>query len=123
MQYNVVSYFDKLKKSKFRSSFKLSQNDYLYIEKKGIMTISLHAKEFISDRLSPANPKTDGKQTPFKNHPVFIAQHATATCCRTCLNKWYGISKGQILSVQQVDFCIELIMTWIAIQLDLFSSS
>jgi|TARA_B100001013_G_scaffold101779_1_gene57685 hypothetical protein len=123
MQYNVVSYFDKLKKSKFRSSFKLSQNDYLYIEKKGIMTISLHAKEFISVRLSPANPKNDGKQTPFKNHPVFIAQHATATCCRTCLNKWYGISKGQILSVQQVDFCIELIMTWIAIQLDLFSSS
>ena len=123
MQYNVVSYLDKLKKSKFRSSFKLSQNDYLYIEKKGIMTISLHAKEFISVRLSPANPKNDGKQTPFKNHPVFIAQHATATCCRTCLNKWYGISKGQILSIQQVDFCIELIMTWIAIQLDLFSSS
>tara|TARA_B100001167_G_scaffold150865_1_gene98364 strand:- start:228 stop:599 length:372 start_codon:yes stop_codon:yes gene_type:complete len=123
MQYNVVSYLDKLKKSKFRSSFKLSQNDYLYIKKKGIMTISLHAKEFISVRLSPANPKNDGKQTPFKNHPVFIAQHATATCCRTCLNKWYGISKGQILSIQQVDFCIELIMTWIAIQLDLFSSS
>ena len=95
MQYNVVSYLDKLKKSKFRSSFKLS----------------------------PANPKNDGKQTPFKNHSVFIAQHATATCCRTCLNKWYRIPKGQILSIRQVDFCIDLIMTWITIQLDLLSSS
>ena len=123
MQYNVVSYLDKLKKSKFRSCFKLSKNDYLYIEKKGIMTISLHTKEFIHVRLSPANPKNDGKQTPFKNHPVFIAQHATATCCRTCLNKWYRIPKGQILSIRQVDFCIDLIMTWITIQLDLLSSS
>ena len=123
MQYDVVSYLDKLKKSKFRSTFRLFQTDYLYIKKKGIAVISLHAKEFIDVRLSPANPKNDGKQTPFKNHPVFIAQHATATCCRTCLNKWYGIPKGQSLTIRQVDFCIELIMTWITIQLDLLSFS
>jgi len=73
MQYDVVSYLDKLKKSKFRSTFRLSQTDYLYIKKKGIAVISLHAKEFIDVRLSPANPKNDGKQTPFKNYLVFIA--------------------------------------------------
>ncbi len=29
-----------------------------------------------------AEPRNDGKQTPFRGHPVFTAQHATATCCR-----------------------------------------
>lgn len=118
MKSDVTYYLDKLNKSKFRRGFRLSQPDYLYIQKTGITAISSHAKEFLDVRLSPANPKNDGKQTPFKNHPVFIAQHATATCCRKCLNKWYGIPKGQLLTALQVDFCIELIMTWIVIQLD-----
>jgi hypothetical protein len=51
----------------------------------------------VSKRLGSANPLNDGKQTPFKGHPVFIAQHATATCCRGCLAKWHGIRKGEAL--------------------------
>lgn len=118
MQYDVSYSLEKLQKSKFRGRFRLSQIDYSYIQKTGIDVILSHAQEFIDIRLSPANPKNDGKQTPFKNHPVFIAQHATATCCRKCLYKWHGIPKGQLLTNRQVGFCIELIMTWITIQLD-----
>ena len=69
----------------------LSVKDYDYLEKHGISEIIDHAHKFILDRLSPAYPINDGKQTPFKNHPVFVAQHATATCCRKCMNKWYKI--------------------------------
>jgi len=47
------------------------------------------ALDFITARLAPALLKNDGKQTPMRGHPVFIAQHATATCCRRCLWKWY----------------------------------
>jgi len=55
----------------------------------------------------------DGKQTPMRGHPVFIAQHATATCCRGCLNKWYQIAKDKELSNSEVDFVVRIIMWWI----------
>ena len=43
----------------------------------------------IIKRIAPKEPLNDGKQTPMKGHPVFIAQHATATCCRECTRKWH----------------------------------
>ena len=60
-----------------------------------------------------AQPENDGKQTPMKNHPVFIAQHATATCCRKCLEKWHHIPQGKLLTDEQVDFIIQLISQWL----------
>ena len=85
-----------LKKSKFRSKFKLSQKDRDYIATKGLETIRDHAYQFINSRVAPDFPKNDGKQTPMRGHPVFIAQHATATCCRGCISKmaWYREGQG-----------------------------
>ena len=74
--------FDRLDNSKFRSSFHLKQKDIDYINKKGLETIRQHAKDFITKREAPAYIANDGKQTPMRGHPVFIAQHATATCCK-----------------------------------------
>ncbi len=83
------------------------------MQDKGLPAIEQHARDFVSERLAPARPKNDGKQTPMKNHPVFIAQHATATCCRGCLEKWHGIKKGKKLSGQEIDDCVAVIMHWI----------
>ena len=102
-----------LKKSKFRSKFHLTQKDRDYIATKGLETITEHAFQFINSRIAPAFPKDDGRQTPMKNHPVFIAQHATATCCRGCISKWYGIEKGRALNEAEVDFLVALIIGWI----------
>jgi hypothetical protein len=102
-----------LKSSKFRSKFKLTEKDRQYIRDKGINTIRQHAIDFISARIAPQFPKNDGKQTPMKGHPVFIAQHATATCCRGCIQKWHRIKKGKELSDQEIQFLVELIMRWI----------
>ena len=89
---------DSLKKSKFRSKFKLSRKDRVYIDTKGLETIRDHAYQFINSRVAPDFPKNDGKQTPMRGHPVFIAQHATATCCRGCISKWHSIEKGRALN-------------------------
>ena len=102
-----------LKKSKFRSKFKLTEKDRQYIQDKGINTIRQHAIDFIKTRIAPQYPKNDGKQTPMKGHPVFIGQHATATCCRGCIQNWYGIKKGKELTDQEIQFLVELIMRWI----------
>ena len=104
---------EKLKKSPFRSRFHLKQKDKEYIDKKGIEKIRLDAQYFIETRLSPAVIPNDGKQTPMKGHPVFIAQHATASCCRGCLNKWYKVPMNKELSQEQQKKIVNLIMAWI----------
>lgn len=105
--------FEHLGKSKFRSSFYLKQKDIDYINEKGLETIRKHAEDFIAKREAPAHIPNDGKQTPMKGHPVFITQHATATCCRECIRKWHKIKPGVELSQVQQDYLVDVIMTWI----------
>ena len=105
--------FKRLSKANFRSKFNLSQKDKFYIEEKGLDTIESHARDFIAKRLAPEHHANDGKQTPMKGHPVFIAQHATATCCRGCLEKWHKISQRRELNQRQQDYVVKVIMTWI----------
>ena len=109
---------ESLLKSKFRSSFYLKNKDKEYVTEKGVDTIEEHAREFIDKRLAPKEIKNDGKQTPMRGHPVFIAEHATATCCRGCLNKWHKIPKNIELSEEQKAYIVEVIMTWIKRQME-----
>lgn len=103
----------RLSKSKFRSSFKLNEKDKTYIKEKGMEKIKSHAYDFIEKRLKEENPKNDGKQTPMKGHPVFIAQHATATCCRSCLEKWHHIKQNKKLTEEEVNYIVKIIIEWI----------
>lgn len=105
--------FEKLNQSTFRSRIMLNEKDYSYLKSKGEMVITKHAFEFIRQRLAPANPIKDGKQTPWKGHPVFVAQHATATCCRSCLMKWHNIPEGCNLTPQQQQYIVQVIMYWL----------
>ena len=109
---------DRLAKSKFRSRFKLRAKELEYIKDKGLDTIHSHACDFIRDRVAPAEPANDGKQTPMRGHPVFIAQHATATCCRTCLNRWWRVRKGIALTAEQQKKITNLMMAWIEMQVN-----
>ncbi|MCD8007769.1 MAG: DUF4186 domain-containing protein [Clostridiales bacterium] len=109
--------YKRLAQFKFRSQFSLNANDRVFIADKGLNTIREHACQFVAERLAPAFPINDGKQTPMKGHPVFIAQHATGTCCRECLAKLHKISKGRALTQQQQDYIVNVIMGWIQEQL------
>ncbi len=104
---------ERLSKSDFRSRFHLSAEDRAYIEEKGLETVSSHAKDFVAKRLAPENPEKDGSQTPMKGHPVFTAQHATACCCRACLEKWHRIPSGKQLNGTEISYITDVIMQWI----------
>lgn len=103
----------KLQRSKFRLSFHLSKNDIDYIDKKGLDIIRSHAADFVANRLAPALIPNDGKQTPMRGHPVFVAQHACACCCRGCLNKWYRVPQGRELTKTEQQKIVNLLMAWI----------
>lgn len=104
---------DKLEKSKFRSGFHLTEKERRYLEEKGTAVIRGHARDFVKQKLAPAEPLNDGKQTPMHGHPVFKAMHATACCCRGCLNKWYGVPAHKELTEAQQQKIINLLMAWI----------
>lgn len=113
MDEKIKNILNRLSKSKFRSSFHLKDKDILYIEDKGIDKIREHAYDFVTKRLADTSNVTDGKQTPMKGHPVFIAQHATGTCCRRCLEKWHHISKNKNMTDDDIKYVVDIIMSWI----------
>ena len=105
--------FEALSKSAFRAKFHLQGKDLVYLHTKGLPTVIVHAEDFISKRLAPAVLKNDGKQTPFRGHPVFVAQHATACCCRGCLEKWHRIPKGRALAPDEEAYVIKVLERWL----------
>ena len=104
---------DKLERSKFRSSFHLTKKEKEYLAEKGPEVIRRHAEDFVRQKLAPADPANDGKQTPMHGHPVFKAMHATACCCRGCLNKWYKVPLHRELSPAAQEKIVNLLMAWI----------
>lgn len=112
---DIASLFLRLSHSKFRSSFYLNQKDRDIIANKGLATIREHAHQIIAKRLAPAVIPNDGKQTPMRHgtSPVFIAQHATACCCRGCLEKWHHIPRGRLLTTQEQNYVVDVLMHWI----------
>ena len=106
--------FEALAKSPFRRSFRLRGSDLNYLQSKGLPAILQHAQDFIAKRLAPAEIANDGKQTPFRGHPVFVAQHATATCCRGCLQKWHRIPAGKSLDAEECAYVLRILERWLA---------
>lgn len=103
----------RLGESQFRAKFVLSEADRSYARDKGRHVIDRHAHEMLRARVGEAQPSNDGRQTPWRGHPVFTAQHATATCCRGCIEKWHGIAKGRPLTDAEVNRPADLVMAWI----------
>ena len=112
-EYDHSALFERLSKSDFRSRFHLRQQDISYIDSKGLPEIRKHAADFVSKRLAPAFIANDGKQTPMRGHPVFIAQHATGCCCRFCFEKWHHIPRGRELTAEERNYAVSVLMTWI----------
>lgn len=115
---NLEDLFERLSQSKFRSGFHLKEKDKKYVLGKGGDKIREHARDFVSQRLAPAVIPNDGKQTPMKGHPIFIAQHATACCCRGCLEKWHHFPRGKELTEEQQDYVVDVLMEWVGRQME-----
>ena len=114
MKQDINSLLDSLAKTKFRGSFHLNKKMKVYVKEKGIEKITNDAYDIVKKRIAIKNPLNDGKQTPMKQvHPVFIAQHATGTCCRGCLERIHHISKNKDLNDMEINYIINIIKTWI----------
>lgn len=105
--------FEALSRSAFRRKFRLQGRDSAYLQDKGLAVILAHARDFIAKRVAMKSPENDGKQTPFRGHPVFVAQHATACCCRGCLAKWHRIPQGRALTADEQAYIVSVLERWL----------
>lgn len=103
----------RLAKSTFRSRFRLTERDRFYLAEHGWDIIYAQAQRVIRERLADAHPYNDGSQTPMRGHVVFIAQHATGSCCRSCLAKWQGIPAGRALTEEEISAVSDIIIDWL----------
>ena len=87
--------------------------DLAYLQTKGLPVVLSHAADFVTQRLAPAEPANDGKQTPYRGHPVFVAQHAAACCCRGCLEKWHKIPRGRELDEAEQVHIVAALERWL----------
>ncbi|MDE0230335.1 MAG: DUF4186 family protein [Spirochaetaceae bacterium] len=78
-------------------------------QRKGRIQLKEAARHRLSKYLAPATPARDGRQTPFEGNAIYYAQHATATCCRTCLEYWHDIPKGRELTAEEQAYCAALV--------------
>jgi hypothetical protein len=102
----------------FRARFRLQGRERAIVQLRGMTAVRKHAEELFAARVAPAAPRRDGRQTPYRGHPVFVAQHATATCCRTCLERWHEIPKGHELDAEQRAYAVDVICRWMELQLE-----
>lgn len=106
--------FRRLATSAFRRKFRLTGRELEYLQMWGLPHVMKQAEELIRKRLAPAVIANDGRQTPWRNHPVFVAQHATATCCRGCLEKTHDIAKGHTLTDEELRHVLAAIERWLS---------
>lgn len=107
----------KLARSKQIEKLDMGESEKEYVQSRGVDILQLHATDFVRKRLAPAEPKNDGRQTPLKGHPVFIAQHATGTSDREKLAKFHGIQKGMELTEKEIGYVVNIIIRWIEEQI------
>jgi len=109
----IEELFDALSRSEFRRKFRLNDRELQYLREKTLPAVLEHARDFIAKRLAPALIANDGKQTPYRGHPVFVGQHATACCCRECLHQWHGIEPGRELTRAEQDYLVAVLSHWL----------
>jgi hypothetical protein len=110
---SIEEAFRRLASSSFRRKFRLQGRELAYLQTWGLEHVLKQARDLLGKRLAPANPLNDGRQTPWRNHPVFVAQHATATCCRGCLEKVHEIPKGQALTEEEMRYVLSVLERWL----------
>ncbi|MDO4557547.1 MAG: DUF4186 domain-containing protein [Planctomycetia bacterium] len=107
-----------LAESGFRCRQRLGRTERISLKQLGMEKVLSDGRDFLVRRIAPASPKNDGRQTPMRGHPIFVAQHATATCCRGCIARWYNIPTGRALTNAEIDAVLGMLRRWLERQPD-----
>jgi hypothetical protein len=91
----------------------IDQKAVNHARRKGRIALRSATDARIRKSVGSANPSFDGRQTPRAGNVIFYAQHATASCCRKCIEEWHGIPIGRALTEQEVQYLSQLATLYI----------
>jgi hypothetical protein len=81
--------------------------------KLGRQGLRLRVRPYLEKKVGKAEIYRDGTQTPKQGSAIHFAQHATATCCRKCIEYWHGIPRGRELTSAELDYCAGLVLAYL----------
>lgn len=79
----------------------------------GLAGLKTRVRPLLAKKIGPAHIFRDGTQTRKEGSALFYAQHATATCCRKCLDYWYNVERGRDLTDEELDRCEWLVLSYL----------
>ena len=99
----------------------LSQYAIDYARRKGKIALAQAAQKRIQQAVGNPTHPLQGRQTPRESSPtanaIHYAQHATASCCRPCLEEWHGIPLDRPLTTDELTYLTELAMLYVEARL------
>ena len=84
-----------------------------HARKKGLLATLENVPKRLMQSVGKAQPFRDGTQTPFQGRAIYYAQHATATCCRKCVEEWHAIPKGRALTEEELLYLSQLVVLYL----------
>lgn len=111
--------FSALKYELIRHKFwhiSIDQKALNHARRKGRAGLELAVQSRLRKSVGPATPTRDGLQTPMEGsgNVIYYGQHATASCCRKCIEYWHDIPKGRALTEDEISYLAELVMLYIS---------
>ena len=98
----------------------LSEGAINHARRKGRIEMREHAEKVIRRDVGAAQNFRDGSTTPWEgDDAVHYARHATAICCRKCIEYWHGIESGRDLTEGEIQYLTNLIMRFIETKISL----
>lgn len=81
--------------------------------RKGKLGLREVVEKRVRQSVGAEHPYRDGTQTPKSGRIEYYGQHATAACCRRCIEAWHGIPTGRALTEDEIRYLSDLIMLYI----------
>lgn len=81
--------------------------------RKGRKALHAAARRRLESSVGRAGSPYDGRQTPFKGNTLYYAQHATASCCRACMEYWHAIPKDRDLTEDELEYLASLMVLFL----------
>jgi hypothetical protein len=84
-----------------------------HARRKGRRQLHEAARRRLETSVGKAGMAFDGRQTPREGNTICYAQHATASCCRTCIEYWHDIPKDRDLTADELSYLSTLVIAYL----------
>lgn len=120
-QLDIATTFGELSREWIRHTFfeaPFDERSKRQAKQLGLEALKAQVRPLLEKKIGKEKIFRDGTQTKKEGSAIFYAQHATATCCRKCLEYWYGIARKRKLTKAELDFCENLVVAYIDMRRD-----